>query len=129
MTPADDVTSAVYAEQVGAVFRQLPIAIAVNLVNDRCGARADGGATVSIAVACVGNTSNGRAVDPMAAIPPSCYSTRKHTPLVGARDGWIPAHRSLLGRRRGRSVPDRAGFGQDLSNDRAGRYVRRNRGA
>ena len=33
MTPADDVTSAVYAEQVGAVFRQLPIAIAVNLVN------------------------------------------------------------------------------------------------
>ena len=33
MEPADDVTSAVYAEQVAAVFRQLPIAVAVNFVN------------------------------------------------------------------------------------------------
>ena len=33
MKPADGLTSAVYAEQVGAVFRQLPIAIVVNLVN------------------------------------------------------------------------------------------------
>ncbi len=33
MEPANDVTGAVYAEQVGAVFRQLPIAVAVNFVN------------------------------------------------------------------------------------------------
>src|SRR6266545_3434902 len=33
MKPAEGVTSAVYAEQVGAVFRQMPIALAVNLVN------------------------------------------------------------------------------------------------
>ena len=33
MEPAEDVTSAVYAEQVAAVFRQLPIAVGVNFVN------------------------------------------------------------------------------------------------
>ena len=33
MNPADGARRAVYAEQVGAVFRQMPIAIAVNFVN------------------------------------------------------------------------------------------------
>jgi signal transduction histidine kinase/CheY-like chemotaxis protein len=33
MKPANSVRSAVYAEQVGAVFRQMPIAVAVNFVN------------------------------------------------------------------------------------------------
>jgi hypothetical protein len=31
--PAGEITTAIYTEQVCAVFRQMPIALAVNLVN------------------------------------------------------------------------------------------------